>query len=634
MSASSIYADLPLDPARSQIRVLDILPSEQQDGGSADHVHCRLHRVDLSSEPGFSALSYAWGDEPTRVDVNVNGVFMPVTVNLGYALKHLRRPDRVVTVWADALCINQVDDIEKGHQVKRMHDVYSRAKRTIVWLGPVADGSDMAMRVLQDTGSKALNLGILNHTAPAVDAGFAGEDAEFHGLRLLVEAIGWAYPFKAVRKLCERQYWSRLWVQQEYALAQKIMIQCGSRIMDSDEYNAAFLLLPYLQKHLIETAEEVDDYLIPVQTGTDYEVDTDKDGRPLSRVWHMLKNGVVARAGKLIGTRRLYETWQRRANMSPQRRLCALLESANSQGTETSALGVRNPRDRIFGLLGMLGQNAVLGFEVDYRKSEEEVYTSVTRWLLICGQLSLLSYAQIRSGPLMPSWSPVWGSQLRAPTIERGLFNSSGPQQAHAVPVGGNTNRELRFKGVLLDSVLWRGGSWQPENYGEDFPYAEASRFLAEVEAMIVDQSGVLYGMSMEQWQEGLWRIPIADQYTNDTGMCIRATTAAKVGWEMVKLGQAAQSVKTSALNWYQIAMSRLHGRRLARTRKGLLGLMPADVEVGDIVSILVGAEAPLLLRPETQGSAYKIVGESYLYGVMDGEAITKDTVFTDIDIC
>ncbi|KAK4905867.1 Folylpolyglutamate synthetase [Elasticomyces elasticus] len=192
-------------------------------------------------------------------------------------------------------------------------------------------------------------------------------------------------------------------------------------------------------------------------------------------------------------------------------------------------------------------------------------------------------------------------------------------------------------KGIVLGSVISRTGSWQLEDDGEDFAWEEADRFLRDVEAMMAAQTVVpanLSGMSLERWLEGVWRIPIADEYEDGTGIRTRATSAAKEGWQAVKIGRAAVRMEAYALNGYQMAMSRLHGRRLARTREVLIGLMPADVEVGDVVSIIFGAEAPLLLRPESRGSAYKMVGESFVYGVMDGEAIANDTTFTDLDIC
>ena len=43
----------------------------------------------------------------------------------------------------------------------------------------------------------------------------------------------------------------------------------------------------------------------------------------------------------------------------------------------------------------------------------------------------------------------------------------------------------------------------------------------------------------------------------------------------------------------------------------------------GDVVCILLGCSVPVLLRPSTdQKSCYEVVGESYVHGVMEGEAM------------
>jgi hypothetical protein len=57
-------------------------------------------------------------------------------------------------------------------------------------------------------------------------------------------------------------------------------------------------------------------------------------------------------------------------------------------------------------------------------------------------------------------------------------------------------------------------------------------------------------------------------------------------------------------------------------TRDGLLGLVPAEAEVGDVIAILLGAPVPQVLRLQADGS-YRLVGECYVRGVMDGEALT-----------
>ncbi|KAF2732509.1 HET-domain-containing protein [Polyplosphaeria fusca] len=43
---------------------------------------------------------------------------------------HLHR-----TLWIDALCINQDDIVERGHQVRLMREIYSKAQKVSVWLG-------------------------------------------------------------------------------------------------------------------------------------------------------------------------------------------------------------------------------------------------------------------------------------------------------------------------------------------------------------------------------------------------------------------------------------------------------------------------------------------------------------------
>lgn len=48
-----------------------------------------------------------------------------------------------VILWADAICIDQIDNDEKSHQVQQMRRVYEMAESTLVWLGPAADNSDI-----------------------------------------------------------------------------------------------------------------------------------------------------------------------------------------------------------------------------------------------------------------------------------------------------------------------------------------------------------------------------------------------------------------------------------------------------------------------------------------------------------
>lgn len=90
----------------------------------------------------YEALSYVWRQEPLDpnkaerppdhillcLDGQTKLVKFPVTWNLAMALRYLRESDDDRTLWIDAICVNQEDDIEKGQQVPQMRAIYGQAK--------------------------------------------------------------------------------------------------------------------------------------------------------------------------------------------------------------------------------------------------------------------------------------------------------------------------------------------------------------------------------------------------------------------------------------------------------------------------------------------------------------------------
>lgn len=70
--------------------------------------------------------------------------------------------------------------------------------------------------------------------------------------------------------------------------------------------------------------------------------------------------------------------------------------------------------------------------------------------------------------------------------------------------------------------------------------------------------------------------------------------------------------------------------RRLIRTKKlKRLGLVPLDAERGDILCVLYGCSVPVVLRvitdaKEDAAKEYRLIGECYIDGMMDGEAVSE----------
>jgi hypothetical protein len=60
----------------------------------------------------------------------------------------------VRTIWVDAVCINQENEEEKGHQIQSMARIYGQANRVIVWLGEAADNSDRAVEEIRTAAGR------------------------------------------------------------------------------------------------------------------------------------------------------------------------------------------------------------------------------------------------------------------------------------------------------------------------------------------------------------------------------------------------------------------------------------------------------------------------------------------------
>lgn len=148
-----------LDPPGREIRLLTVLSGENapDSGQNSSLVRCELsvHRLNQDSPPSYTALSYVWGPPSTTSGSGddtlvVDGETIPARKNLLSALRAFRKRKDTAYVWVDAVCINQDDLEEKMTQIKLMGDIYSLAERTVIWLGPAGNGSDVAMDLVQN----------------------------------------------------------------------------------------------------------------------------------------------------------------------------------------------------------------------------------------------------------------------------------------------------------------------------------------------------------------------------------------------------------------------------------------------------------------------------------------------------
>jgi hypothetical protein len=136
---NSVYRILKKEDS---IRLLILEP-----GVSSDPIRCRIVNVRLSSKPRYEAISYTWGENDTPRTVTVNNNPFEITENLYQALRHFRLPKNSRTLWADAICINQHDTLERSQQVAIMKKLYEHATATLISLGPALPNEQLPFPV-------------------------------------------------------------------------------------------------------------------------------------------------------------------------------------------------------------------------------------------------------------------------------------------------------------------------------------------------------------------------------------------------------------------------------------------------------------------------------------------------------
>jgi hypothetical protein len=143
----------PIDLNRSTIRLVRLLRGEFSD------INCELLQIWLDERDKvvpYNALSYTWGEEKGE-SIILDGKLLSVTKNLFSALQNLRSAASDTLLWIDAICIDQTNPEERGHQVGQMGEIFHQAARVLFWLGeatPETNSLMDALKILEEESIK------------------------------------------------------------------------------------------------------------------------------------------------------------------------------------------------------------------------------------------------------------------------------------------------------------------------------------------------------------------------------------------------------------------------------------------------------------------------------------------------
>jgi hypothetical protein len=116
---------------KGSIRVLELHPAKRPN----DPLKGNLLEVELGPKQLYETLSYVWGARTGDRLILCNGKELYITENCESALRQLRFARKSRTIWVDAICINQTDELEKNKQVGLMDEIYKNSTHLRIWLG-------------------------------------------------------------------------------------------------------------------------------------------------------------------------------------------------------------------------------------------------------------------------------------------------------------------------------------------------------------------------------------------------------------------------------------------------------------------------------------------------------------------
>jgi hypothetical protein len=363
-SQCSPYA--PRSLRHNEIRILQLLP-----GAFDTTLVIRLQRATLTPALQYEALSYCWGSQMSPIQARVNGVGIQITENLDCALRHLRYLHTAREIWVDAICINQSDLEERRVQVSIMNRIYAFAQSVVIWLGPA---------------------GPEDHIETIITSGRDVHNKDFRWIESLC-------------RIARRPWFSRVWVAQEFALANKDpIVYIGSWFLLWKDFKQKFIAA-----HLVSFMEDA-------PTKTEVAIDA-----AIKRV-----DLVADTRGTLIGKgqRENFRFLERdvapaavgqKSNDGPLRSVTSRAH-LGYQLCRTATLEATDARDKVFGLLGMCSFTAGR-IDPDYTQPVSIIYTRTAALLLEDGHTEFYMAFPLRalrelsstSGILeddLPSWMP------------------------------------------------------------------------------------------------------------------------------------------------------------------------------------------------------------------------------------
>ncbi|KAH7066448.1 heterokaryon incompatibility protein-domain-containing protein [Paraphoma chrysanthemicola] len=511
------------------------------DPQAAHTAHENHQKASDMTIPHFEALSYTWGAKRWRSPrINIAKASLKVRPNLLDALRHLRRSDAPRVLWIDAVSINQNDLSERSQQVERMGDIFRCAHRVVVWLGAASSTSSLALSTLKRVADQ------IEYTKEALR--LPSPDCVNKELHNSYDASGIdpdPASWHAVDEFLRRPWFDRIWVVQEIRFATpSSLVQCGNDIIS----------------------------------------------------WSKLRRVVIRGRNLRLppdSPQKLTDRCQILFHLAPFHHYESPIELLRA----IDALECSDPRDKIYGVLGLFPPPLSEKIKPDYTKPVKEVYRrAFTAYVECTGSLDILLTAG-------NSWVPDWsGSGWKFGPGGNFCCGKSSANVAYPTP------NVLQATGTFVDTVELCSK-----------PRSDSNDSVKQV-----------------VWDLWLREVSVDSRYPTEETVAEACAWTLSVGYLKDKFPRVPLHITVAEAQAPLLSMQRngaplqqvdrpFHSivgtSFLFKTSKGYFGISPIEVRPGDELAVLLGCPFPVLLREQSAGK-HLFVGCVYMHGLMDSEAL------------
>ncbi|KAE8415301.1 heterokaryon incompatibility protein-domain-containing protein [Aspergillus pseudocaelatus] len=576
--------------------------------------------------------------------------------------------------WIDAICINQDDIAERNAQVAIMSMIYTKSSGVFVWLGVDDESTMRAFEATHLPSQEGMDMWyndvLNNHVMEDPETRVAKKGSNEAALK-----------YQAVVNLFRRTWFQRVWIIQEIALAKQIRIFCG-RV--EFEYHKLFIMFhspnftSRVNSRSLAQALELARWRgiggSELSTLTDIRLRTSKNVFERTVIdEYVKKNGIT-----------LVPTWEHKLSLS-------LLAS------KVWSFRATDPRDKVFALIGLsrLPGDPLKRMVADYSKTTSEVFIQFAKIFMqgapdeplqtwhtgeyeVFECLEGLSFVQESpdisrtfDGQELPSWIPNFTAPLITTRLWSPRFRAGVSPDTPAGILPDDDNHTLRLDGAFHDEIVsvesqigtltathFHPPSWLKLISSLEKTYLPTGENRVEVlwRTLMTNKLSSTADNPVHDAQssfrcfmlKALWSLThTSDEDTITNLNLVRETDDNNTlpTWEEIQqygqkdeVGKPRGIVMIDDRDFDQTFVHFYRGRLLYRTKLGYLGLGPWSVRPGDEVWVISGARTPFILRKSSSDDSLdtdkrSLIGETYVHGIMDGEAISGGRMFQPISL-